>query len=239
MQTSSGSNNNQAEDQDWLDWLRLEPTIYDEMVYKSNPVNSYINRHGHRWCEKQFGKNIYFNRVLEVGGGTGEHLHHIKHSYSTYHLTDLNSKLLDKARSIWDSNSKIIFEEADTLKLKYPDNYFDRLISMANLEHIPNPHIALKEWKRVVKPGGTISIMIPTEGGIAWNLGRYLTTRRYFQKKGLSLDYIIAREHINACYRLHALIMFYFEKRKDHWWPTGIPTAQINLIFATQIIVQK
>ena len=214
----------------------MEPQIYDEMVYNSNPLNTRVNRHGHFWVEKQFSANEHHNRILEVGGGTGEHIGYVKHNYDEYILSDLNEHLLAKAKERARDNKKVKFQEINALEIPFEDNSFDRLISMANLEHLPDPHIALREWKRVVKDGGTISIMIPTEGGIAWNLGRYLTTRRYFQKKGLDLDYIISREHINACYRLVAFIRHYYKHRKDHWWPLGIPTSHINLIYCTHII---
>lgn len=85
---------------------------------------------------------------------------------------------------------------------------------------------------RVVRPGGVISIAIPTEGGIAWNLGRFLTTRRSFAREGLNLDYIIAREHINACYRLMALMRHIFPELTEAWFPLGLPLADINLVVA-------
>jgi len=90
---------------------------------------------------------------------------------------------------------------------------------------------------RVIRPGGILSIAIPTEGGIAWKMDRYLTTRRYFKREGLDLDYIIAREHINACYRLVSLIKHYFPQRREIWFPTRIPLAHCNLLYATTITI--
>ena len=85
------------------------------------------------------------------------------------------------------------------------------MISVYNLEHLPDPHLALKEWRRVVKNKGIISIALPIEGGLAWNTGRHLKTRRFFKKNGLDYDLIIAREHINAFYKLKYLINYYFK----------------------------
>jgi SAM-dependent methyltransferase len=41
------------------------------------------------------------------------------------------------------------------------DHAYDYLLSSHNLEHIANPVRALKEWMRVVKPGGAIIVILP------------------------------------------------------------------------------
>jgi len=44
-----------------------------------------------------------------------------------------------------------------------PDNTFDFAVSSHCLEHMVQPHIAIQNWIRVVKPGGYIIITIPDE----------------------------------------------------------------------------
>ena len=41
------------------------------------------------------------------------------------------------------------------------DHYYDFVLSSHNLEHISNPIKALKEWRRVVKPGGIVIVLLP------------------------------------------------------------------------------
>jgi predicted SAM-dependent methyltransferase len=41
------------------------------------------------------------------------------------------------------------------------DHSYDVVLSSHNLEHISNPVKALREWTRVVKPGGTIIVLLP------------------------------------------------------------------------------
>jgi hypothetical protein len=49
-----------------------------------------------------------------------------------------------------------------------------------------------------MKKDGLILGGIPCEGGLAWGLGRYLTTRRYVHKNyGINYDKIICWEHPN------------------------------------------
>lgn len=226
---------NEREDDMWLKWIEAAPLIYDEIYYKTNPIVSYINRSGHSRLEKAFSPDDHFERVIEVGAGTGEHLAFVRHRYDTYYLTDVLEGHLERSGEKYAGNARVICEHQDALNLSFPDRTFDRLISVYNLEHLPSPHLALKEWRRVVKESGVISIAIPLEGGIAWNTGRHFTTRRYFARKGLNLDYIIAREHINASYRLISLIRHYFSKRTETWFPFGLPLYHINLVYTCTI----
>jgi ubiquinone/menaquinone biosynthesis C-methylase UbiE len=43
------------------------------------------------------------------------------------------------------------------------DDSYDFLLASHSLEHIANPIKALKEWIRVVKPGGTIVVIVPNK----------------------------------------------------------------------------
>lgn len=228
-----------VEDQMWLKREKLNSKDYDDPFYNGNPLVSMTNKSGHKIMEKNFGKKHYFRNVLEVGAGTGYHFSFINHKYNKYYMTDFSKKYLNLAKTKFKNNKKIEFKIEDATNLSFPDDTFDRLISVYNLEHLPDPHIVLKEWKRVLKKNGLLSIAIPLEGGVAWRLGRYLTTRKTFEKKGLDYNYIIAREHINASYNLISLIRHYFKNRNEIYYPFKIPLIDINLTYTCNIIIEK
>lgn len=224
-------------EREWERWQAKAPTLYDRIYYEGNPLVARINNAGHVRVEQPFGTDRYFGSVIEVGAGSGHHLDYVRHGYDTYLLTDLSEGLLAHAAARHRDKTGVDCAIADATGLPFADDSFDRLISVYNLEHLPAPHAVLQEWSRVVRPGGVISISIPAEGGIAWNLGRWLTTRRSFRREGLDLDYIIAREHINACYRLVSLIRFLFPDRREHWFPLGVPLAHVNLVYTVNVVV--
>ena len=50
---------------------------------------------------------------------------------------------------------------ADAMQLPLASNSFDALVSMDVLEHIPDDKLALKEFYRVLKPGGRVLLSVP------------------------------------------------------------------------------
>ena len=119
-------------------------------------------------------------------------------------------------------------------------NTFDRTIATHVLEHIPNPHLAIKEWTRITKAGGVLSILIPTDPGLLWRLSRRLGPRRNAIKQGIAYDYIMAREHVNSCTNLLALLRHYFQNTNESWWPLSIiRSVDMNLFVALNIIKDK
>lgn len=59
----------------------------------------------------------------------------------------------------------ILFQQANCYDLPFADNMFDRVFSHALLEHLAEPVRALREFFRVLKPGGQVGICSPDWGG--------------------------------------------------------------------------
>ena len=186
------------EDQAWLDYRAKFADIYDQANYAS-PLQSAVMRASHRLTEKNFKTHDHFSRVLEIGAGTGEHLGFVKHGFDHYVLSDLDAKTLEIAKGKLNGifHNKLRYQTQSGESLSYIDDSFDRLIASHVLEHIYQPHLALKEWQRVVKNGGVLSILIPTDPGIAWRLGRHLGPRKNAIAQGIAYDYVMDREHDN------------------------------------------
>ncbi|NOT84663.1 MAG: class I SAM-dependent methyltransferase [Methylococcaceae bacterium] len=228
------------EDQAWLDYRARFADVYDESNYAS-PLQSAVMHASHRLTEKRFQKHHHFAKVLEIGAGTGEHLGFVRHGFNQYILSDLDAKTLDVAKRKLDAGfgNKLLYEVQSGEHLSYADNSFDRLIASHVLEHIYQPHLVLKEWQRVVKNGGVLSILIPTDPGVAWRLGRQLGPRKNAIAQGIAYDYVMAREHVNSCNNLIALLRHYFPDRTEAWWPFPIPSIDLNLFFVFHAVINK
>ena len=228
------------EDQAWLDYRDRFTDVYDELNY-SSPLQRAVMRASHRLVERHFQERDHFAKVLEIGSGTGEHLAFVRHSFDQYVLTDRDAKTLSVANKKLNDQcgNKLLFVTQSAEELSYLDNSFDRLIATHVIEHIHQPHVALKEWGRIVKNGGVLSILIPTDPGVAWRLGRHLGPRKKAIAQGIAYDYVIAREHVNSCNNLIALIRHYFRDRTEAWWPFTIPSIDLNLFFVCHAVVSK
>lgn len=53
------------------------------------------------------------------------------------------------------------YPEVDMCRLPYPDRSFDLVLHSDTLEHIADPVLALRECRRVLKPGGYLAYTIP------------------------------------------------------------------------------
>lgn len=215
-------------------WASDYSSKYEGANYSAGLVGG-VMRKSHELIERPYGKGVKFERVLEVGAGSGVHLDFVRHSFSEYWMTDFSQQMLDQAAArVKDSRIKTSVEDAT--KLSFDDNSFDRVIACHVLEHLYRPHEVLREWDRVLKPGGTLSLVLPCDPGLAWRLGRHFGPRRRAERNGLPYDYVMAREHVNSITNLVCLIRYYFEQREEAWWPLFVPSSDLNLIYVANLV---
>ena len=74
---------------------------------------------------------------------------------------------------------------------------------------------------------------------MAWRLGRHFGPRKNAIAQGIAYDYVMAREHVNSCNNLIAILRHYFPESKEAWWPFPIPSIDLNLFFAFHATLDK
>lgn len=73
---------------------------------------------------------------------------------------DVSGEMLAIARAILGANAeKVKFLQADASDLTLPEDSFDLVVSRNVVWTLPDPARALKEWKRVLKPGGRLGVI--------------------------------------------------------------------------------
>jgi SAM-dependent methyltransferase len=74
---------------------------------------------------------------------------------------DLSPESLEQARCVAEQHhlSNVAFQQADIFDLPFEDDLFDHAFVCFVLEHLSNPVQALECIKRVLKPGGTITVI--------------------------------------------------------------------------------
>jgi phosphatidylethanolamine/phosphatidyl-N-methylethanolamine N-methyltransferase len=218
--------------------MRDDPPDFDYSEYDEDPdtgsISSKVMKAGHIALEEAFGKSDNFESVIEVGTGYGGHYNLIRHQFKDYTMTDYGDYCLSVLNHKYAQDEKVKIIKEDATQLSFADNSFDRLIACHVLEHLPEPHNVLKEWYRVVKPGGVISILLPTDPGLAWRFARIFARRKAIAI-GMEYDYVMAREHINSINNLVSLIHYYFEQTTERWYPFHLPSMDINLFYCCHI----
>ena len=188
-----------------------------------------VFQRGHVLLEKTLPQGD-FGDVLEVGVGSGDHIFHTQR-YRTYTLSDADETMLDQAHRRVMASGVAGDREVRTSvqrgeRLSFADASFDRLIATHVLEHIPEPWKALREWARVVRPGGIISVILPTDPGFVWRFAR-----RLGRGDDVPYEYWNCREHVNPISHLVTYIGHYFEHVQALWWPLRVPSIDLNLLY--------
>ena len=120
------------------------------------------------WEEMRFLFDDYLipgEKVLDLGCGNGRFYQAMKDKKVDYFGVDSSEKLIEIAKN---KHPGVRFQVADALNLPFPNNYFDKVYSIAVLQHIPSQEFRLqflKEIKRVLKPKRLLILTV-------WNLWR-------------------------------------------------------------------
>jgi SAM-dependent methyltransferase len=112
-------------------------------------------------------------QVLEAGCGVGaQSVILAKQSPDAQFISiDISPESLERAEAAVRSQgfSNFTFQQADILNLPFEDKHFDFIFVCFVLEHLDNPDGALLELKRVLKPGGEITVIEGDHGSCFWH----------------------------------------------------------------------
>jgi phosphatidylethanolamine/phosphatidyl-N-methylethanolamine N-methyltransferase len=197
---------------------------------------SVFERYMHRAMETPFSPSERYERILEVGGNRGEHVPYIRHAFDTYVLSDL---FLPDVTQAVDLDPRVRAEAADVQDLPYEDGEFDRLIATCLLHHVPDPFAALHEMRRVVKPGGRITILLPADPGLGYRTAQRVTSGRSARRQGIGefFELVHSLDHLNHFASIARQIDYVF-RRDDldtDWRPLRVPSWNLNLFTVKQI----
>lgn len=100
------------------------------------------------------------NRVLDVGGGlrvdgSRGNIEDPSRQWIKPLLNDVRYEVLDPVDTY---HPDIV---GDVMDLPLPDASYDAVLCLAVLEHVPRPWDAMREMRRVLKPGGRLVLYVP------------------------------------------------------------------------------
>ncbi len=100
--------------------------------------------------------------VLDVGCGTGFATDGLLEHVDEVYALDQSEHQLEQAYAKFGKRAPpVTFHRGDAERLPFATDTFDVVWSSGSIEYWPNPILALREFRRVLKPGGQVLVVGP------------------------------------------------------------------------------
>jgi SAM-dependent methyltransferase len=210
-----------------------------------------------RWHEELAGRSRYgliekfnhafpvkysrrgFKTTLEFGAGLGEHLRYERltpEQEENYYANELRENMAAEIRRLFPRVRTVLGDCQQ--RLDFADGFFDRVIAVHVLEHLPNLPAAIREAYRVVnKQTGQMLVVIPCEGSPAYSLARKVSAERVYKRLyGGDYSWFYRREHINLADEVLAELAPYFTIEARGFFPLPfLPFVFNNLVIGLSL----
>ena len=170
----------------------------------------------HKIVSKKEGEDI-----LELGAGNLNHIKYEK-SFKNYDIVEPFKELYKNETHL----NKVRKEFVSIFEVK---NSYDKIISIATLEHLENLPKEIIYCKNLLKKRGILQVAVPCEGEIAFKLGWLITTAIAFKIK-YNLDYskMIKYEHVNTLNEILIILKNNFKIKKFSRSPFILPIKNFS-----------
>lgn len=179
-----------------------------------------------------------FRTTLEIGPGNGEHLRYEKLSpeqRASYFAVDIRANVLAELRRRHPDVQCVLGD--CQARMDFADGFFDRILAIHVLEHLPDLPAAVDELHRLCnKERGFLSAVIPCEGGLAYGLARKISSERIFRKRyGQPYKWFIEREHLSRPHEILAELERRFAVVHRRFFPLRVPAVWANLVIGVTL----
>lgn len=114
------------------------------------------------WVKTSLGCIPAGSRLLDAGAGQQRyrqyctHLQYVSQDFCQYNGNENDSALHSKD---WDTSTIDIV--SDIIAIPEPGSSFDAVLCTEVLEHVPDPVAAIREFNRLLRPGGILILTVP------------------------------------------------------------------------------
>jgi len=186
--------------------------------------------------------------ILDVGCGPGTITAGLAERVELGHVTAIDSvpEIIEKAAADF-SRPNLTFTTGDVYALDFPDGTFDVVHAHQVLQHLNDPVAALREIRRVTKPGGLIAARDGDYGAMVWYPDLPVLTewrqtyRRIARAAGGEPDsgrmlHAWARQAGLTVTRKSSSNWTYSTEDERQWWGNSWHDRALKSFFATQAL---
>ncbi len=175
-----------------------------------------------QWMHRTVARRGGAGSILEIGAGT---LNHIPFERDTT-IYDF----VEPFEDLWSTSqflNKARLHFLDIAELA-SDVRYERIISIAVLEHLVNLPSVVANCALHLTDGGVFQAGIPSEGGLAWSVAwRCFTGVMYKMRTGLDYGTIMRHEHVNTADEIARILRHFFASVRILRFPA--PFLQFSL----------
>lgn len=163
--------------------LEAHRNYYDDGAYDNDRL---------RWTIEEFLSSGNIGKVLEVGCGNGALLQLLKERELEAVGVDASSSGIERCVA---TGVRALCLDVSTECLPFADDAFDLVLSLETFEHLMNPHYALQEIRRALKPGGRFVCSIPNpltgHPYLYPGLFQYKNFRHFLEQSGFEIERVV------------------------------------------------
>ena len=185
--------------------------IYENFYIDYSQANTFFRKLSlfvEKWYHlKAYKAKTDAHSILEIGAGNLNHVKFEK-NYKIYDVVEPKDYLIRASDPVMRKRVRNVYKDIENI----PEGLiYDKIISIAVLEHIENLELILEKTSKKLSDNGKFIVEIPAEGEFLWWLGWRLTTGIGFWLK-YRLDYgvIMRFEHVNKAHKIIVSLKKYF-----------------------------
>ena len=201
---------------------RIYERHYQENRDGEGAANSVATRL-ERWMHRRVARAGSGSRVLELGAGTLNHLRFESPLPAIYDVVEPFTALFEgRAES---GSVRAFYRDIGDIA---PTERYDRIISVAVLEHLTALPYVVARAGLLLADGGTFAAGVPSEGGVLWHCAwRFGTGMAYYLRHRLDYADLMHHEHVNTADEILAVIRHFFEVQEVHRFPMNALHASL------------
>lgn len=174
---------------------------------KGKRMTQAMSKNLESWMHRAVASGFRRGATLELGAGTLNHPAY-EQGHEAYDIVEPRSYLYED--SIYLPKVRQSFNDISEIPR---GSTYDRIISIAVLEHVTNLPDYIARCGLLLRPDGLMQAGIPSEGGLLWGLAWRLSTGLAFRlRTGCDYGEIMRHEHVSTVDEILQLVRFFFEQ---------------------------